>query len=140
MMAVSRRTKDLELLSSPDCVRVLVVDDEHAIADTLARILRHRGFNTLSEYSAQGAAQAAQHFKPDVLITDIVMPGLSGIDLAEWFSKAQPGCQIILTSANLHHLDPSDLDFHPAQEIVFLPKPLRVSDLTELLDRKRSAA
>ncbi|UWZ84711.1 response regulator [Occallatibacter riparius] len=126
--------------SSPDCVRVLVVDDECAIADTLARILRHRGFQTMCEYSAKGAAQAAQRFRPDVLVTDVVMPGLSGIDLAEWFSKEQPGCQIILTSANLHHFDPSDLPFEPAQEISFLPKPVLVSDLIELLDRKRTAA
>ena len=139
-MAASRRIKDSDLPSSPDCIRVLVVDDERAIADSLARILRHHGFETLSEYSAKGAAVAAQKFKPDVLVTDVVMPGPSGIDLAEWFSKAQPGCRVILTSANLHHFDPSDLSFQPTQEITFLPKPVLVSDLIELLDRKRTAA
>jgi DNA-binding NtrC family response regulator len=128
------------LPSSPDCVRVLVVDDERAIADSLARILRHHGFETLSEYSAKGAAQAALKFNPDVLISDIVMPGLSGIDLAEWFSKARPRCRIILTSANLLQFDASDLSFQPAQEISFLPKPVLVSHLIELLGRKRTAA
>lgn len=133
--------KDSDLRSSPDSVRVLVVDDECAIADTLARILRNHGFETLPEYSAEGATSAAQRFSPDILVTDVVMPGLSGIDLAEWFSKERPGCQIILTSANLHHhFDPADLSFQPEQEISFLPKPVLVSDLIELLDRKRSAA
>jgi DNA-binding NtrC family response regulator len=119
---------------------VLVVDDECAIADTMARILRNHGFTTMAEYSAKGAAQAAHQFKPDVLITDVVMPGASGIDLAEWFSTAQPECRIILTSANLHNFDPSDLPFEAPQEIAFMPKPVLISDLLQLLDRKESAA
>ena len=118
----------------------MVVDDERAIADSLARILDHHGFETRSEYSAKSALVAAEQFNPDVLVTDVVMPGLSGIDLAEWFSKARPNCRIILTSANLHHFDPTDLPFQPAQEICFLPKPVLVSDLIDLLDRKESAA
>ena len=126
--------------SPSECVRVLVVDDESAIADTLARILRHHGFITRSEYSANAAALAAQHFSPDVLITDIVMPGNSGIDLAEWFSRARPDCRIILTSANLRHFDSSYLDFEPGREIAFIPKPVLIPELLELLGRRESVA
>jgi CheY-like chemotaxis protein len=127
------------LLSSPDRVRVLVVDDEGAIADLLAKILRDHGFDALPEYSAKGAVVAAERFGPDVLITDIVMPGINGIDLAEWFSKAQPACRIILTSANLHHFDSSYLSFEHAQEIAYVPKPVLIPELVELLTRKSAA-
>jgi DNA-binding NtrC family response regulator len=128
------------VLSSLECVHVLVVDDEVAIADSLAGILRNHGFDARSEYSARGAALAAERFKPDVLITDIVMPGISGVDLAEWFTKAHPACRIILTSANLHHLDSSDLGFEHSLEIDFVPKPVHIPELLELLGRRRSAA
>jgi DNA-binding NtrC family response regulator len=110
-----------------------VIDDEAAIADTLARILRHHGFNTLTEYSARGAAQVAEGFNPDVLITDVVMPGINGIDLAEWFCKTYPECRIILMSANLLNFDSSFLSFKPAQEIAFVSKPVPIPDLLELL-------
>lgn len=125
--------------SSRDCVRVLVVDDEGAIADSLAKILRDHGFEALPEYSAKGAVVAAERFGPDVLITDIVMPGINGIDLAEWFCKAQPNCRIILTSANLHYFDSSYLSFEHAQEIAFVPKPVLIPELLELLTRKSAA-
>jgi DNA-binding NtrC family response regulator len=128
------------LLSSSDYARVLVIDDETAIADTLARILRHHGFNTLTEYSAKGAARVAEDFNPDVLITDIVMPGINGIDLAEWFCKTYPACRIILMSANLLHFDDSFLSFEHTQEIAFFPKPVRIPDLLEVLAGKKPAA
>jgi CheY-like chemotaxis protein len=128
------------LLFPRDCVRVLVVDDEVAIADSLARVLRGHGFDVLPEYSARGAIQAAAQFAPDILITDIVMPGINGIDLAEWFSKAHPACRIILTSSNLIHFDNSYLSFEHTQEITFVPKPMLIPDLLQVLARRNPAA
>jgi CheY-like chemotaxis protein len=128
------------LLFPDDRVRVLVVDDEGAIADSLSRILRGHGFDVLPEYSARGAIRAAAQFGPDVLITDIVMPGINGIDLAEWFCKAYPACRIILTSANLHHFDSSYLSFEHTQEITFVPKPVLIPDLLRVLARRNPAA
>ena len=60
------------MLFPRDCIRVLVIDDEVAIADSLTRILRGHGFDAMPEYSARGAVVAASKFDPDVLITDIV--------------------------------------------------------------------
>jgi two-component SAPR family response regulator len=122
------------LLSSIDFIRVLVVDDESAIADSLAAILRNHGLDALPEYSARGAALASEKFKPDVLISDIVMPGASGVELAEWFSKAHPACRIILTSSSRIYFDASCLSFEHSQEITFVPKPVRISELLELLE------
>jgi DNA-binding NtrC family response regulator len=133
------QTKVLALPFPDDCVRVLVVDDERAIADSLARILRNHGFHAIAEYSARGAVQAVRNFIPHVLITDIIMPEVSGIDLAEWFTKAHPACRIFLTSANFHSLDSNDLGFEHSGEIAFLPKPMRISELLEQL-RRQSAA
>jgi DNA-binding response OmpR family regulator len=122
------------LLSSLDFIRVLVVDDESAIADSLAVILRNHGLDALPEYSARGAALASEKFNPDILITDIVMPGVSGIELAEWFSKAHPACRIILTSSNRIQFDATCLSLEHAPEITFIPKPVLISELLELLE------
>jgi DNA-binding NtrC family response regulator len=119
---------------------VLVVDDEGAIADSLTKILRGHGFDAMPEYSARGAFLAASKFDPDVLITDIVMPGINGLELAEWFCKAHPDCRIILTSATVHHFDSSYLSFEHTQEITFVPKPVLIPDLLQVLARRNPAA
>jgi CheY-like chemotaxis protein len=62
--------------------RVLVVDDNHDAADMLARLLRTRGNNVQTAYSGADALQAAEHFLPDCIITDIAMPGLDGYEVA----------------------------------------------------------
>src|ERR1035438_2000723 len=61
---------------------VFVVDDEHMIASSLATILRHLGFDATSFTDPLAALKAAHSQHPDLLITDVVMPQLSGIELA----------------------------------------------------------
>ena len=113
-------------------VRVLVVDDHEMIADLLARILEKHGFESRAEYSAQAAMETAEAFDPDFLISDIVMPGMNGIELAQWFSEHRADCRILLTSANLQ-FDRAYLDFPKAERVGFLPKPVAVSDLIKFL-------
>ena len=62
--------------------KVLVVDDERAIAYTLAIILNKSGFEATAVYAGEEAVQTAKTFRPDVLISDVIMPGLNGIDAA----------------------------------------------------------
>ena len=54
-------------------VRVLVVDDERIIADTLALILKQNDFDAAAAYNGETAIETATLFKPDVLITDVIM-------------------------------------------------------------------
>jgi CheY-like chemotaxis protein len=55
--------------------KVLVADDERAIADTLAAILNRSGYETRAVYSGESAIEVASCFRPNMLITDVVMPG-----------------------------------------------------------------
>lgn len=116
-------------------LRVLVVDDERAIADALARILRDHGHESRAEYSGDAAMYSTEEFQPQVLIADIVMPGVSGVELAEWFTETHPQCRVLLTSANLLHFDPSYLEFPNAERVAFLPKPVRISELLEFVEK-----
>ena len=89
------RRKRPYVASSP-CV--FVVDDEHVIASTLATILRMNGYSATFFTSALEALAAAQLSAPDLLISDAVMPGLSGVDLAIQIKAECPECKILLFS------------------------------------------
>ncbi len=80
--------------------RVLIVDDECIIADTLALILDQHGFDTKAVYSGEHAVETAPELKPDVLISDVVMRGMNGIEAALRISVILPDCRIILFSGN----------------------------------------
>ena len=79
-------------------LRVLVVDDEHSIADSLAAILNQSGYHAKSVYSAEAALEDSVLLAPDVLISDVIMAGMSGIDLAIHIANTVPTCKIILFS------------------------------------------
>ena len=78
--------------------RVLILDDEQIIANTLALILNKNGYEACAVYNAQDAIQTASRLSPDVLISDVIMEGMTGIDAAIRISQLVPKCRIILFS------------------------------------------
>jgi len=77
---------------------IFVVDDERLIADTLALILNRNGFEAIPLYSGEKLIEAVEVLKPDVLITDVVMGGMSGVEAAIRIREAIPECHILLFS------------------------------------------
>ena len=61
---------------------IVVVDDEHVIADTLAAILNSSGFHAFAAYSGESALELIAARVPDLLITDVCMPEMNGVELA----------------------------------------------------------
>jgi DNA-binding NtrC family response regulator len=86
------------MAAGTDILRVLVVDDDRVIADSLAVILNANGYHAKAVHSAEEAVEESVLLAPDVLITDVVMTGMSGIDLAIHISNTVPTCKIILFS------------------------------------------
>jgi CheY-like chemotaxis protein len=80
--------------------RVFVVDDEANIADTLSLILRRVGFTVHTFYDGQTALEHAQRETPDIVLSDIVMPKMDGLELASKLREQFPHCRILLVSAN----------------------------------------
>ncbi len=78
--------------------RVLVVDDETAIADTLAKILSLSGFPAIAAYDGNGALDTALLRPPEMLITDVMLPGMNGVELAITIQRVFPECKILLFS------------------------------------------
>jgi len=78
--------------------RILIVDDEKTIADTLAMVFKIKGHETMAVYNAERAVEAVEEFEPDVVLSDVIMGKMTGVDLAIYLSKARPDCKVILFS------------------------------------------
>lgn len=81
-------------------VRVLVVDDECSVADTLALILNRSGHQSVAVYSAAEAVTVAGTFKPQALLSDVVMPGMNGYELAHYFAENFADCKLLLMTGH----------------------------------------
>ena len=71
-----------EQAATPSKPRVLVADDEQVIANTLAIILNQAGFEARAVYSGEKAIESLETFQPDMLISDVIMTGMTGIEAA----------------------------------------------------------
>ena len=78
--------------------RVLVVDDERLIAETVAAILNANGFEAVEAYNGEEALEAARKFQPDVVLSDVLMPKMSGVELGIKIHLEFPGTRIFLFS------------------------------------------
>ncbi len=71
------------MVTAPDAVRVLVVDDERPITDLVAMALRYEGFNVASAASAREARSAVMDFRPELIVLDVGLPDEDGFALTE---------------------------------------------------------
>lgn len=78
--------------------KVLVVDDDPLLADTTRELLELSGFEAMAAYDGEEALRVAEAFAPDVLLSDVVMPGINGVQLASALRVRLPRIQILLIS------------------------------------------
>jgi DNA-binding response OmpR family regulator len=108
---------------------VLVVDDESVIADTLAEILSRSGYKGMAEYDGDSALETALLTPPEMLITDVVLPGITGIELAIKMRRIFPECKIILFSGQASTADLLASARAEGHHFTLLNKPLHPQDL-----------
>ena len=84
---------------------VLVVDDEEIIGETLSTILSLNGYAPLIAHDGVAALELATLVPPDVLLTDVVMPRMNGIELAMKVRQIYPDCVILLFSGQAEAVD-----------------------------------
>jgi DNA-binding response OmpR family regulator len=114
----------------PDTERVVfVVDDEPVIAKTLAVILNQSGFEAHSFERPEEAIAARKEFTPGLLISDVMMPGMTGIDLAIRFRKEQPDCRVLLFSGQAATADLLQNAREQGYDFELLVKPVHPADL-----------
>jgi CheY-like chemotaxis protein len=109
--------------------KILVVDDERVIADTLAMILNQSGFEAVAVYSGEKAVELASTFVPDMLITDVIMADLNGIDAAIRIRALLPQIKILLFSGQAATADLLEKARAQGYEFEILAKPVHPHDL-----------
>ena len=109
--------------------RIFVVDNEPVIASSLAAILRMNGFSARFFTSPLEALAAARSESPDLVVSDVAMPGISGIDLAIQMRAQYPNCKILLFSGQAATLDLLEGAHARGYDFRILQKPVFPSDL-----------
>jgi DNA-binding response OmpR family regulator len=107
----------------------LVVDDEHPIADTLTLILERAGYYCTSAYCATEALVALATMRPDLIISDVMMPGMNGIDFAIQADKLHSGIQVLLISGHAGTQDIAEMARLDGLSIELLAKPILPDEL-----------
>ncbi|HEX5831508.1 MAG TPA: sigma-54 dependent transcriptional regulator [Gemmatimonadaceae bacterium] len=113
--------------------RVLVIDDEVGILDTLRILLRNEGFTpTVAQGGHQGLAELATS-RPDIVLTDIRMPGVDGVSVLAWVRAHQPEVPVILMTAQATLQ--SAVQAVNEGAFYYLQKPFRNDELIAILRR-----
>ncbi|MGA2886979.1 MAG: response regulator [Terracidiphilus sp.] len=114
-------------------LRVLVVDDEHLITDTICAILEENGFDATGAYSGSDAISAARKLRPDIVLSDVLMPRMSGVELGIQLRSEFPSIKIFLfsgqaaTTAMIHRAEAEGHYFE------LFPKPIHPDELIKRL-------
>jgi DNA-binding response OmpR family regulator len=111
--------------------RIFVVDDEPVIASTLQLILSGHGFAVTSFTDPVAALQAIQAHAPDFLIADVVMPEISGIELAIVMREHYPSCRVLLFSGHLSTFDMLETARDRGHDFEVLSKPVHPIEMLE---------
>ncbi len=113
--------------------KILVVDDERSILNTLEILLRGEGFDVAVSTSAADALARCQTFAPDLVLTDIRMPGTSGLELLSELRERDPELPVILMTAQASLQ--SAIDAVNQGAFYYLQKPFPNADLVALCRR-----
>jgi CheY-like chemotaxis protein len=114
---------------NPTPKRVLVVDDEANIANTLTAIFRNAGYEAVAAYDGRSGLSQCESFHPDLVITDVVMPGMSGVDMAIEVKQRYPACKILLFSGQAATADLLEEARRSGHDFEVLAKPVHPKEL-----------
>jgi DNA-binding NtrC family response regulator len=115
-------------------IKVLLIDDEVALANTLAQRLKMRDFKVGTAYDGEQALSKLKEEEPDVIVLDLKMPGMHGMEVLHEIKKAHPDIQVIILTG--HGTDKDEEDAKRLGGFDFLKKPADI----ETLEHKIKAA
>lgn len=115
---------------------ILVVDDQHLIADTTKEVLNRSGFKAVCAYNGRSALEIAAKLRPDYLLSDVLMPDMNGVELAIAVQKELPETRIVLFSGQAGITDIVSKAKADGHTFDLLAKPIHPEKLLEHLKRK----
>jgi CheY-like chemotaxis protein len=119
---------------------VLVVDDDRDAADTLATLIQLWGHDAHVAYSASDALDAIAKFRPQVMLVDLLMPGIDGYDLAREIRRVADFDSVLLVAVSGYADDRHRKEAHRSGFDAYLVKPVAPSDMETILGSVTSKA
>lgn len=117
--------------------RILVIDDETAIADSLVEILSASGFDASASYSGTSAIEQARQQCPYIVLSDVVMPRMNGVETVRAIREICPEARILLFSGQAGTTDILEQARQRGEKFELLPKPLHPDELLKRLSKYR---
>jgi PAS domain S-box-containing protein len=114
--------------------KILLVEDNEALLDALSDWLRAKGFQVVAAPNGEAALKKGEHQSFDILISDVVMPGMDGNELYRIYKSKHPSVRTILMSGY------QDAAVNLDSGVLYLTKPFSFAQLSEALNRLNSAA
>jgi CheY-like chemotaxis protein len=112
---------------------ILVVDDESVIADTIVQILNRSGFVAHAAYSGQQAIEAARQHCPELVLSDVMMPAIDGVETAIAIRELCPDARIVLFSGQATTIEILARAEKRGHTFELLPKPIHPTQLIKHL-------
>jgi len=121
--------------SPPTPRKILIADDNRDGADTLAIMLDFLGFQTAVAYNGEEAVEAAQNFKPDVIVLDINMPVMNGYEAAKTIRRTLGHERAVLVALTAYDSPEAVQQAREAGFDLHLRKPMEGAQLSEVIRR-----
>jgi CheY-like chemotaxis protein len=116
---------------------VLVVDDESIVADTVADVLNRNGYQAVAAYGGKQALRTANALCPDIVLCDVVMPELNGLEAAKALQRTCPWARIILFSGQAGSSQLLQFARAEGHQFEVLAKPIHPRELLRKLSPKQ---
>ncbi len=113
--------------------RVLVVDDDIRVADSLVQVLIASGHEAVAAYGAEAAMKLAEKLDPHAVISDVVMGPVSGVELANYIREHYPECRVLLFSGHASTREFTEAVLTRGSVVQFMPKPVRPESILSFL-------
>ena len=113
--------------------KIIVVDDEALIAETVVEILNQEGFAAISASSGSSAIELAKAVHPAIILSDVIMPGLNGIEMGIKIREIVPTCKVILFSGQAATVDLLERARKQGYRFEILAKPIRPEHLIQVV-------
>jgi CheY-like chemotaxis protein len=117
-------------------LKVLIADDEIIIADTLGLILRQGGYACQVVYSGRAALRQSLDFQPALLISDVIMPDMNGMEVAVRVRELLPSCEILLLTGHAAAVDLMQRARADGHDFDILNKPIHPDELLRWVARR----